>query len=82
MTDKQRPLIAGQSERHESAHLHVTGEAVYLDDIALPANTLHAALGMSRIAHGRIASIDLSAVSTAPGVVAIATAKDIPGANN
>ena len=40
--------------RHESAHLHVSGRALYADDIALPANALHAAFGLSRIAHGRI----------------------------
>jgi len=51
--------VIGKSVRHESAHLHVSGGALYIDDIALPANTLHAALGISNIAHGRMRSIDL-----------------------
>ena len=78
----RRAPIAGQSVRHESAHLHVTGQALYADDIALPADTLHAAFGISRIAHGRIRSIDLAAVRGAPDVVAVATAADVPGENN
>ena len=74
--------IAGQPVAHESAHLHVSGEAVYADDIPLPANGLHAALGMSTIAHGRIRSIDLEPVRSAPGVVAVATAANVTGENN
>ena len=67
---------------HESAHLHVSGEAVYVDDIPELSGTLHAALGLSARAHARITSIDLSAVNAAPGVVAVLTAKDIPGRND
>jgi len=70
------------SIRHESAHLHVSGQALYADDIPLPANLLHAAFGSSTIAHGRIRSIDMSAVLASPGVVAVAGASDIPGENN
>ena len=72
----------GQSQRHEGAHLHVSGRAVYIDDIPLPANTLHAAFGVSRIAHGRIKGMDLSPVQALPGVVALALPGDIPGENN
>jgi xanthine dehydrogenase large subunit len=67
---------------HESAALHVSGEAIYTDDIAELAGTLHVALGLSRHAHARIVSIDLSAVRNAPGVVAVLSAADIPGDNN
>jgi xanthine dehydrogenase large subunit len=67
---------------HESAHLHVSGEATYVDDIPELAGTLHAALGLSEQAHAMIESIDFSTVHTAPGVVAVLTAKDIPGENN
>jgi xanthine dehydrogenase large subunit len=73
---------AGKPHRHESAHLHVTGRALYCDDIALPANTLHAAFGMSTIAHGKIRSLDVSDICSAPGVVAVALPADIPGENN
>ena len=67
---------------HEAAHLHVSGEATYVDDIPELAGTLHAALGLSQHAHALIKSIDFSAVHAAPGVVAVLTAKDIPGENN
>ncbi|MBW9103628.1 xanthine dehydrogenase molybdopterin binding subunit [Paraburkholderia phenoliruptrix] len=67
---------------HESAALHVSGEAAYTDDIAELHGTLHAALGLSRHAHARIVSMDLDAVRRAPGVIAVLTAEDIPGENN
>ena len=70
------------STRHESAHLHVSGRALYADDIPLPANTLHGAFGMSSIAHGWIRAMDLGAVLELPGVVAVALAADVPGENN
>ncbi len=73
--------VAGQPLPHEGAPLHVSGAANYTDDIPLPENALHVALGMSTIAHGRIKAMDLSAVAAAPGVVAIATAADVPGSN-
>ena len=72
----------GTSKAHDSAHLHVTGEAHYTDDIPEPRDLLYAALGVSAQAHARIKSIDLSAVTAAPGVVAVATAQDVPGVNN
>ena len=74
--------VSGKPIPHESAELHVSGDARYIDDIPLPADTLHAALGLSPVAHGRIRSLDLSAVRAAPGVVAVLTAADIPGENN
>jgi xanthine dehydrogenase large subunit len=67
---------------HESATLHVSGEATYTDDIPELRGTLHAALGLSRHAHARIVALDLEAVRAAPGVVAVLTAADIPGENN
>jgi xanthine dehydrogenase large subunit len=72
----------GAPLKHDSAHLHVTGRATYTDDIALPAGALHAALGMSAVAHGRIRSMDLAAVRAAPGVVCVMVAADIPGHNS
>ena len=72
---------AGMAEPHESATLHVSGTAIYIDDIAEISGTLHAALGLSDSAHAKIVSIDLSAVFAYPGVVDVLTADDIPGAN-
>jgi len=80
LTDAEAPL--GEALRHESAHLHVSGRATYADDIVLPQGALHAALGLSPVAHGRLRSIDLSAVRAAPGVVCVITPADIPGHNS
>lgn len=67
---------------HDAARLHVTGQARYVDDIPLPANTLHLAFGLSSVARGRITGMDLSAVRAAPGVVMVVTAGDLPFAND
>ncbi len=67
---------------HDAAHLHVTGQARYVDDMPLPANTLHLAFGLSTIARGRIIAMDLAAVRAAPGVVMVLTAQDLPFAND
>jgi xanthine dehydrogenase large subunit len=67
---------------HESAVLHVSGEATYIDDLPELSGTLHVALGLSRHAHARIVSLDLAAVRAAPGVVEVLTAADIPGGND
>ena len=72
----------GVAAPHESAHLHVSGEARYTDDIPVPEKTLYAAIGTSERAHARIRSLDLTAVASAPGVVTVLTAADIPGENN
>ncbi len=69
---------------HESAHLHVTGGATYTDDIPELAGTLYAALVMSPVAHGELIGegIDRAAILKEHGVVAVFTARDIPGENN
>ncbi|PWE51539.1 xanthine dehydrogenase molybdopterin binding subunit [Thioclava sp. NG1] len=75
-------MSVGTKKPHDSAQLHVTGAARYVDDIPCPGNTLHLAFGLSTEAHAEIASLDLSAVRSAPGVVAVLTAEDMPFANN
>ena len=67
---------------HDSARLHVQGSATYVDDIREPAGTLHLAIGMADKASGELRSLDLAAVRSAPGVVAVLTAADIPGKND
>jgi len=74
--------VIGEAVAHDSAELHVSGEAHYVDDLPEPAGTLHAALGMAAHAHARILSMDLDPVRAAPGVRAVLAAPDIPGANN
>ena len=71
-------MTMGKPLPHDSAPLHVTGQARYADDIALPGAALHLAFGLSTCAHGVISAIDLSAVRAAPGVVAVYSATDFP----
>ena len=81
-----QPATAGlavrQSLPHDSAIKHVTGSATYIDDILEPAGLLHVYFGTSRCAHGRIRKLDLSKVLEQPGVVAVVSAKDLPGLND
>jgi len=74
--------VVGRALPHESAHLHVAGAATYTDDIVEAAGTLHAALGLSPVAHGRLVSVDVERLRAQPGVVAVLTAADIPGVND
>ena len=79
------PVVApqvGTDRVHESAHLHVAGEATYTDDIREPQGTLHAALGLSPVAHGRLVGIDLERLRAEPGVTAVFSAADIPAVND
>ncbi|PCM44647.1 xanthine dehydrogenase molybdopterin binding subunit [Marinobacter sp. ANT_B65] len=71
--------LAGHSVKHDSAWKHVSGQARYIDDMPTPEGILHAAVGHSEQAHARIVSMDLDAVRQYPGVIAVITAKDVPG---
>jgi xanthine dehydrogenase large subunit len=63
------------------SYTHVRGESVYLDDIPVLSGTLYAVAFDSKIAHGKIKSLDLSVAQKMPGVMRIFTAADIPGEN-
>ena len=67
---------------HDAAKLHVTGAARYVDDIPVPANALHIAFGLSKVAAGKLVSMDLSTVRDAAGVAAVLTAGDLPFSND
>jgi len=71
-------MTMGKALPHDSAPLHVTGAARYLDDIPLPAGALHLAFGLSSVAHGEILGMDLAAVRAAPGVRLVLSAEDLP----
>ena len=47
--------------RRQSWLAQVTGEALYTDDVPLPANALHAVLVKSTRPHAKITSVDPSA---------------------
>jgi len=73
--------VVGRDHAHESAHLHVAGTATYVDDLPELAGTLHAALGLSPVAHGRLKGIRMDALRALPGVVDVIAAGHIPGEN-
>lgn len=72
----------GSAQRHDSALKHVTGQALYIDDMPEPVGTLHGALVLSTVACGRLKRLDLAATAASPGVVAALAAGDIPGKND
>ncbi|MGL4636368.1 MAG: xanthine dehydrogenase molybdopterin binding subunit [Beijerinckiaceae bacterium] len=74
--------VVRKSLAHDSAPLHVQGKAQYIDDIPEPAGCLHVAIGGSPKAAGKLVALDLSAVEAYHGVVAVITAKDVPGRND
>lgn len=81
----QRPdaPVVGQRHRHESAAAHVTGTALYTDDLAARlTGVLHAYPVQSTCAHGKILGLDTSAAQQVPGVIRVITAQDIPGVND
>ncbi len=84
LTAVATPGEQGRELPHESARLHVTGQAIYTDDIPELRGTLYAALITSPVAHGELVGegIDRAAILAMHGVVAVFTARDIPGENN
>ncbi|MAZ04190.1 MAG: xanthine dehydrogenase molybdopterin binding subunit [Sneathiella sp.] len=67
---------------HDSAAKQVAGEALYIDDIPEAKDLLHLYIAQSEKAHARLVKLDVSKVRTAPGVVAVLTAEDVPGVND
>jgi len=67
-------MIGAKIHRREDPRL-VSGEGRFVDDFTLP-NTAHVAFVRSPYAHALIKTIDLTAASKSPGVVAIYTHKD------
>ena len=81
MSGRALPAAPGtdRDARHESAELHVTGRARYIDDVPARPGEVHVATAGATIAAGRIVGMDLDAVRAAPGVVGVFTHADIPG---
>lgn len=75
-------MSVGQAYPHDTAELHVTGAARYVDDHSLPSQSLNLAFGVSSIASGLIKNMDLSQVYASAGVVAVLSAEDLPYAND
>ncbi|MGP5164269.1 xanthine dehydrogenase molybdopterin binding subunit [Arthrobacter rhombi] len=75
--------VAGVVMPHEAAWEHVTGRALYTDDLPhRSAHVLHAWPLQVFSAHARIDSLDTSTAATMPGVARVLTAHDVPGIND
>ncbi len=72
----------GRALPHDSAARHARGTANYVDDLPEPPGTVHVAPGAANAGRGLIRSLDLSAVRSFPGVLAVLEAGDIPGRND
>ncbi|MCT4351767.1 xanthine dehydrogenase molybdopterin binding subunit [Streptomyces sp. Je 1-79] len=81
----QRPEkpVVGVSMPHESAFQHVTGTALYTDDlVARTKDVLHAHPVQVMKAHGRITALRTEPALAVPGVVRVLTGADVPGVND
>jgi xanthine dehydrogenase large subunit len=74
--------VVGQPMPHDSAAKHVSGAALYIDDLPEPRDLLHAYVRLAAHPHARITRLDVRAAAAAPGVAAVMTARDIPGVND
>jgi xanthine dehydrogenase large subunit len=80
--DRESRGAVGAPLPHDSAVLHVTGEARYVDDLPEPRDLLHAYVRLSDRAHARIVRLDAARAAAAPGVAAVLTAQDLPAARD
>ncbi len=79
------PLPTGplhKDKPHESALLHVTGAARYVDDLPDPPGLLYGLIVPSAHAHARLLRVEVTAAQQVPGVHAVLLAQDVPGDNN
>lgn len=86
----QRPLAdipdkpaVGKQMPHESAVEHVTGSALYTDDLPTRhTNVLHAWPVQVPVSHAKVTAIHTDAAMAITGVVRILTQADVPGVND
>ncbi|KAL6893928.1 hypothetical protein ACP4OV_008026 [Aristida adscensionis] len=78
-TDEHKPV--GKPIKKAGAELQASGEAVYVDDIPAPSDCLYGAFIYSTYPHAHIKGINFKPSIASQKVIAIITAKDIPGEN-
>lgn len=83
LSERPRQAVVGLPLPHESAALHVTGNALYTDDLVVRTrDPLHAWPVQSPHAHALLASLKVKPAYDVPGVVRVLTAEDVPGVND
>jgi xanthine dehydrogenase large subunit len=81
----QRPegAVVGTAVPHEAAALHVTGLALYTDDlVGRTKDVLHAWPVQVMHAHARVTALRTDPALAVPGVVRVLTGADVPGVND
>jgi len=74
---KPRTRVVGRPYAKVDAAAKVTGQTKFADDLFLP-RMLHCKLLRSKLAHARILRVDISRALAMPGVLAVATGRDLP----
>jgi len=83
LSERPADAVVGAEIPHESAALHVTGAALYTDDLVLRApGCLHAWPVQAPHAHAQVTGLRVDGAYDVPGVVRVLTADDVPGVND
>ncbi len=83
LADRPNNPKVGLPLSHEAAPQHVTGKALYTDDlIHRTPNLLHAWPLQAPHAHAMVTRFDVTPAYDVPGVVKVLTAADVPGVND
>ncbi|WP_225631559.1 xanthine dehydrogenase molybdopterin binding subunit [Streptomyces solaniscabiei] len=83
LSERPEKPVVGVSMPHESATLHVTGTALYTDDLVQRTkDVLHAYPVQVMKAHGQILALNTGPALAVPGVVRVLTKADVPGVND
>ena len=83
LSERPADSVVGQQIPHESAVLHVTGAALYTDDlVGRTPGVLHAWPVQAPHAHALVTGLRTGPALEVPGVVRVLTAQDVPGVND
>ncbi|MBC9717376.1 xanthine dehydrogenase molybdopterin binding subunit [Streptomyces sp. TRM66268-LWL] len=83
LSERPEKAVVGASMPHESAYQHVTGTALYTDDLVhRTKDVLHAYPVQVMKTHGRITALRTAPALEVPGVVRVLTGADVPGVND
>lgn len=83
LSERPEKPVVGVSMPHESAVQHVTGAALYTDDLVQRTkDVLHAYPVQVMKARGRVTALRTGAALAVPGVVRVLTGADVPGVND
>ena len=80
LAKSEKLLFVGKSIERVDSLDKVLGKPIYTMDV-VPENSLYLKVVRSTYAHALLRKIDISRACNFPGVVAVVTAKDIPGVN-